>query len=85
MYVYYSNSICESDWHVPNFLLILIFTGMTSRLRNTAGAITLSKDGDVGVHFSSKRMSWAYVKEGKIFYGIEPGEILQEKYDPKNC
>lgn len=59
--------------------------GMTSRLKNTAGAITLSKDGDVGVHFSSKRMSWAYVKNGQIFYGIEPGEVLQEEYEPKNC
>ncbi|KAL0893184.1 hypothetical protein ABMA27_014799 [Loxostege sticticalis] len=54
--------------------------GMTRRLNNTAGAITLSKDGDVGVYFSSKRMSWAYVKDGKIFYGIEHGQFLEELY-----
>ncbi|XP_075973692.1 putative isoaspartyl peptidase/L-asparaginase CG7860 isoform X2 [Anticarsia gemmatalis] len=55
--------------------------GMTARLNNTAGAITLSKDGEVGVHFSSKRMSWAYVKDNKIFYGIEQGETLEEDYN----
>lgn len=53
---------------------------MTSRLKNTAGAITLSKDGDVGVYFSSKRMSWAYIKDEKLFYGIEHGEVLEENY-----
>lgn len=53
---------------------------MTRRLNNTAGAITLSKDGDIGVYFSSKRMSWAYVKDGKIFYGIEHGQFLEELY-----
>ncbi|XP_014366909.2 probable isoaspartyl peptidase/L-asparaginase GA20639 isoform X2 [Papilio machaon] len=55
-------------------------TAMTTRLKNTAGAITLSKDGDVGVYFSSKRMSWAYIKDEKLFYGIEQGEVLEENY-----
>ncbi|KAI8436069.1 hypothetical protein MSG28_004182 [Choristoneura fumiferana] len=59
-------------------------TGMTERLNNTAGAITLSKDGDVGVHFSSKRMSWAYIRDTEIYYGIEPDEVLKEKYAPKD-
>ncbi|XP_073945454.1 probable isoaspartyl peptidase/L-asparaginase GA20639 isoform X2 [Choristoneura fumiferana] len=58
--------------------------GMTERLNNTAGAITLSKDGDVGVHFSSKRMSWAYIRDTEIYYGIEPDEVLKEKYAPKD-
>lgn len=44
---------------------------MTKRLNNTAGAITVSKTGDVGVHFSSLRMAWAYQKGGEIRYGIE--------------
>lgn len=54
--------------------------GMTARLNNTAGAITLSKDGDVGIHFSSKRMAWGYVKDNKIFYGIDHGQVLEEDY-----
>lgn len=57
---------------------------MTERLNNTAGAITLSKNGDVGVYFSSKRMSWAYIRDNEIYYGIEPGEVLREKYTSKN-
>lgn len=52
---------------------------MTSRLKNTAGAITLSKNGDVGVHFSSNRMAWAYVKDDKIFYGIDHDQFLSEE------
>lgn len=53
---------------------------MTARLNNTAGAITLSNKGEVGIHFSSKRMSWAYVKGNNLFYGIEHGQTLSEKY-----
>lgn len=56
---------------------------MTRRLNNTAGAITLSKDGEVGVYFSSNRMAWAYIKNGKTYYGIERDEILEELYTPK--
>ncbi|XP_045771977.1 probable isoaspartyl peptidase/L-asparaginase CG7860 isoform X2 [Maniola jurtina] len=58
-------------------------TGMTDRLKNTAGAITLSKSGDVGIFFSSKRMSWAYIKSNKIYYGIEHNQILEEDYISK--
>ncbi|XP_072931895.1 probable isoaspartyl peptidase/L-asparaginase CG7860 [Epargyreus clarus] len=53
-------------------------TGMTSRLNNTAGVITLSKDGDVGIHFSSKRMAWAYIKNNQVFYGIDQDQVLEE-------
>ncbi|XP_026324940.1 isoaspartyl peptidase/L-asparaginase-like [Hyposmocoma kahamanoa] len=53
---------------------------MTARLNNTAGVITLSNKGEVGIHFSSNRMSWAYVKDNKIFYGIEHGQVLEEPY-----
>lgn len=53
---------------------------MTERLKNTAGAITLSKDGDVGIYFSSKRMSWAYVIDNKIIYGIEQDQVLDDEY-----
>ncbi|XP_072931892.1 probable isoaspartyl peptidase/L-asparaginase GA20639 [Epargyreus clarus] len=55
-------------------------TGMTSRLKNTAGAITLSKDGDVGIHFSSQRMAWAYIKNDQIFYGINQNQVLKESF-----
>ncbi|XP_049826433.1 isoaspartyl peptidase/L-asparaginase isoform X2 [Aethina tumida] len=47
---------------------------MTARLKNTAGAITISRMGDVGIGFTSNRMSWAYQKGDKIYYGIEHNE-----------
>ncbi|XP_038212277.1 probable isoaspartyl peptidase/L-asparaginase GA20639 isoform X2 [Zerene cesonia] len=53
--------------------------GMTSRLNNTAGAITLSKMGDIGIHFSSRRMAWAYIKNKKLMYGINHNQILEDK------
>lgn len=43
------------------------------------GAITISKNGEVGVGFTSKRMGWAYQKGDTIFYGIDQGEIESEK------
>ena len=64
----------------PDIATKTAVNGMTDRLKNTAGAITLSKNGDVGFYFSSRRMSWAYVKDEKIYYGIEQGEVLQEPY-----
>nr|CAI5839902.1 unnamed protein product [Callosobruchus analis] len=51
---------------------------MTSRLKNTAGAIVLSKNGDVGVYFTSNRMGWAYQKGDKIFSGIDHDQVISE-------
>ncbi|KAK5650435.1 hypothetical protein RI129_001464 [Pyrocoelia pectoralis] len=42
---------------------------MTERLNNTAGAITLSKAGEVGIGFSTEHMSWAYIKNNELRYG----------------
>ncbi|KAL1139952.1 hypothetical protein AAG570_006929 [Ranatra chinensis] len=53
--------------------------GMTSRLDKTAGAITVSNKGEVGVSFTSTRMAWAYQLGDEIHYGIEKGQHLVEK------
>lgn len=53
--------------------------GMTKRIGNTAGAITVSNKGDVGIAFTSKRMAWAYQIGNEIHYGIDPGQHLIEK------
>lgn len=45
---------------------------MRERTGDTAGAITLSNKGEVGIHFTSKRMAWAYGKQGKVYSGINP-------------
>ncbi|KAF5287709.1 hypothetical protein FQA39_LY15809 [Lamprigera yunnana] len=51
---------------------------MTKRLKNTGGAITISNQGDIGVSFSTNRMSWAYIKDDRIHYGIDQGESKSE-------
>lgn len=50
--------------------------GMTDRVGNTAGVITLTPSGQVGVAFTSKRMAWAYVEADTLNYGIEQGQHL---------
>ncbi|XP_057657052.1 isoaspartyl peptidase/L-asparaginase-like isoform X1 [Diorhabda carinulata] len=47
---------------------------MTKRLNNTAGAITLSKNGDPGIYFTSRGMGWAYRKGNELHYGINHDE-----------
>lgn len=53
--------------------------GMTKRVGKTAGAITVSNKGEIGVSFTSNRMAWAYQVNDEIHYGIEPGQHLIEK------
>ncbi|CAG9860104.1 unnamed protein product [Phyllotreta striolata] len=52
---------------------------MTARLKNTAGAITLDKEGKVGVFFTSEKMAWAYRKTNEIHYGIYPDQHETEE------
>ncbi|XP_073977877.1 isoaspartyl peptidase/L-asparaginase-like [Rhodnius prolixus] len=52
---------------------------MTSRVGKTAGAITVSNKGEVGIGFTSKRMSWAYQIGDEIHYGIDQGQHLVQK------
>lgn len=55
-----------------------VLNRMTARLNNTAGAITISKAGEVGVGFTSRRMAWAYRNATEIHYGIDPDEHKTE-------
>ncbi|CAH1973380.1 unnamed protein product [Acanthoscelides obtectus] len=52
---------------------------MTNRLKHTAGAIVLSKEGDVGIYFTSKRMGWAYQKGNKIHSGVNHDHVVTEE------
>ncbi|RZC32973.1 Asparaginase 2 domain containing protein [Asbolus verrucosus] len=52
---------------------------MTEKLKNTAGAIAISKGGDLGIDFTSKRMAWAYQIKDEIHFGIEHGQHTKEK------
>jgi beta-aspartyl-peptidase (threonine type) len=53
--------------------------GMTQRLHNTAGAITIAKNGELGIDFTSRRMAWAYQIKDEMHFGIEHGQHTKEK------
>lgn len=55
-----------------------VLHAMTSRLNYTAGAITISKDGNVGIYFTSQKMAWAYQKGNEIHSGIRIGDNFVE-------
>ncbi|XP_075216464.1 putative isoaspartyl peptidase/L-asparaginase GA20639 isoform X2 [Lycorma delicatula] len=52
---------------------------MTARVGKDAGAIVLSNKGEVGVGFTSYRMSWAYQVGDELHYGIDKGQKLVDK------
>lgn len=52
---------------------------MTSRLVQTAGAITIDRNGEIGMHWTSEKMAWAYRKGDTVHYGIKHGDDLVEK------
>ncbi|CRK91256.1 CLUMA_CG004936, isoform A [Clunio marinus] len=51
---------------------------MTERFIGTGGAITIDKNYNVGISFTSRRMAWAYQKNDQIHYGIERDDHMQE-------
>ena len=56
---------------------------MASRVDGYGGAIAVSNNGQIGVGFSTKMMSWAYINSADqpliIHYGIHEGQHLTEK------
>lgn len=55
-----------------------VFHRLEQRLRYKAGAITLDKNGNVGIHFDSLKMAWTYRKGDKIHSGIRLGDDFIE-------
>ncbi|KAJ9585770.1 hypothetical protein L9F63_002407 [Diploptera punctata] len=51
---------------------------MTQRVGDTAGAITISCRGDIGISFTSKRMAWAYQCGNRLCSGIEKDQNICE-------
>lgn len=47
---------------------------MADRVKGHGGVVTVSKDGDIGKHFTTERMAWAWIKAGKLHYGLNSGE-----------
>jgi len=51
---------------------------MTERVGSSAGAITISNKGEVGIGFTSQRMAWAYQRGGRVYSGIEKDDQFCE-------
>ncbi|KAK3092679.1 hypothetical protein FSP39_005815 [Pinctada imbricata] len=51
---------------------------MANRVQGSGGAVTVSKDGDIGKHFTTERMAWSWIKDGQLHYGLNPGEDFSQ-------
>ncbi|KAG0722128.1 Isoaspartyl peptidase/L-asparaginase [Chionoecetes opilio] len=51
---------------------------MAQRVAGCGGAVAVSREGEVGMAFSTPRMPWAYVKHRRLHYGIHPGQHVEE-------
>ncbi|XP_034474558.1 probable isoaspartyl peptidase/L-asparaginase GA20639 [Drosophila innubila] len=47
---------------------------MTDRFDETAGIIAIDHRGQLGIHFTSRRMSWAYQRGEELHFGVDAGE-----------
>lgn len=43
-----------------------------------AGVVAVGNNGDVGIHFTTDRMAWAYRKAEQMKFGVNPKEVLSE-------
>ena len=55
---------------------------MVEKVGGEGGAICLSKSGEIGIEWNTKRMSWAYVKSHElvIHLGCHRDQHLTEKF-----
>ncbi|XP_051859369.1 probable isoaspartyl peptidase/L-asparaginase GA20639 [Drosophila albomicans] len=47
---------------------------MTKRFNETAGIIAIDHRGQLGIYFTSQRMSWAYQRGAELHCGVDPDE-----------
>ncbi|XP_017475553.1 PREDICTED: probable isoaspartyl peptidase/L-asparaginase GA20639 [Rhagoletis zephyria] len=51
-----------------------VLNDMTQRFGQTAGVISIDKNGNLGIDFTSTRMSWAYQRGDELHYGVDKDE-----------
>ncbi|XP_073828435.1 probable isoaspartyl peptidase/L-asparaginase GA20639 [Musca autumnalis] len=56
----------------------IVLEQMTERFNQTAGVISIDRNGNLGIYFTSRRMSWAYQRGDELHYGIDKGEDVVE-------
>ena len=52
---------------------------MNKRVKGAGGAICISATGEAAFHFTTERMAWAVVKDDILSWGLDPGELNEEK------
>lgn len=53
---------------------IKVLDEMTIRFNQTAGVISIDPKGNLGIYFTSRRMSWAYQRGGELHFGVDKDE-----------
>ena len=62
----------------PNEAIDEALTYMTGRVGGDGGVIALGPLGEIGIGWNSNQMSWAYGVNGRLHYGVNPGEDFDE-------
>ena len=52
---------------------------MKELVDSRGGVIAIDKDGNFGKHFTTTMMAWASIKDDEIEYGIDKGEVRQDR------
>lgn len=47
---------------------------MTRLIGGDGGAISINKEGQIGINFNSNRLAWAYIKDNQLHKGCNRGE-----------
>lgn len=66
--------------HPPGLACDKALQKMFQGVGGQGGAIAISRHGQVGRGFTTKRMPWATIKEGVLKFGIEPNEEIVELF-----
>uniref|UniRef100_A0A1L8EGM0 Putative isoaspartyl peptidase/l-asparaginase ga20639 isoform x1 n=1 Tax=Haematobia irritans TaxID=7368 RepID=A0A1L8EGM0_HAEIR len=57
---------------------VQVLEQMTQRFNQTAGVISIDGKGNLGIYFTSRRMSWAYQRGDELHYGVDKDEDIVE-------
>ncbi|XP_071963607.1 isoaspartyl peptidase/L-asparaginase-like [Antedon mediterranea] len=50
---------------------------MTTKVQGSGGVIVVSNQGDIGMSFTTIRMAWASMQDGRVCYGLDPGQKIE--------
>ncbi|XP_065357319.1 isoaspartyl peptidase/L-asparaginase-like [Calliphora vicina] len=66
--------LTENFGYTAQEATIKILDQMTERFKHEAGVICIDSKGNLGIYFNSRRMPWAYQRDGELHFGVDKGE-----------